>query len=215
MRLAVWVGLLAVVAAGCGAGGRRPPDTSAPPPSGDGAGGVSVQELYESGRYREVVQQVNAAAADAPAIWFAAQSQLRLGARDEAERLFTRLADVDSSPRWKAVADLALALLADDAAAIRGAQPAAAALAGDPFAQFELGLAYTRQGDFTAAAQAFDRAAEADPRFAYAYYNAALAYDRLNRSDLMVIRFEQFERLAPGAPERPEVQSILRTVRGR
>ena len=40
-------------------------------------------------------------------------------------------------------------------------------------------------------------------------------YDRLNRSDLMIARLEMFERLAPEAPERPEVTSILQTVRGR
>jgi hypothetical protein len=38
---------------------------------------------------------------------------------------------------------------------------------------------------------------------------------RANRHDLMAIRFEQFLKLAPEAPERPEVQSIMRTLRGR
>jgi regulator of sirC expression with transglutaminase-like and TPR domain len=66
-----------------------------------------------------------------------------------------------------------------------------------------------------AAAQAFERCVEADPRFAYAYYYAGLAYDRLNRADLMINRLEMFQRLAPEAPERPEVESILQTVRRR
>lgn len=206
--------LAALLAGACASGGRGP----APPPASAPAAAPAadpVQQLYESGRYREVLQRAGAADADAPALWFAAQSQLRLGAREEARRLFARLPEAGPAARWQAVADLALARLADDETAMRRAQPAAAALSGDPFAQFELGLSYVRQADFAAAAQAFDRAADADPRFAYAYYNAALAYDRLNRSDLMVIRLEQFERLAPNAPERPEVQSILRTVRGR
>ena len=55
----------------------------------------------------------------------------------------------------------------------------------------------------------------ADPRFAYGYYNAGLTYDRINRPDLAIARLEMFVRLAPGAPERPEVTSILQTVRGR
>jgi hypothetical protein len=58
-------------------------------------------------------------------------------------------------------------------------------------------------------------ARQADPRFAYGYYNAGLTYDRINRPDLAIARLEMFVRLAPGAPERPEVTSILQTVRGR
>ena len=66
-----------------------------------------------------------------------------------------------------------------------------------------------------AAADAFDRVTQADPRFAYGYYNGGLAYDRLNRTDLAIPRLEMFVRLAPDAPERPEVTSILQTVRAR
>ena len=38
---------------------------------------------------------------------------------------------------------------------------------------------------------------------------------RANRPDRMAIHFEQFLKLAPEAPERPEVLQIMRTVRGR
>jgi lipoprotein NlpI len=113
------------------------------------------------------------------------------------------------------MADLALALLQGDAEAIHRARGAAVAFSADPFVQFELGLAHANRNDFTAAAQAFDRCTEADPRFAYAYYYAGLAYDRLNRADLMINRLEMFSASRTEAPERPEVESILQTVRRR
>jgi lipoprotein NlpI len=65
------------------------------------------------------------------------------------------------------------------------------------------------------AASAFTKAAQLDPTFAAAHYYAGLANYRGKRIDLMTSNFETFVRLAPNAPERPEVESILRTVRGR
>jgi Flp pilus assembly protein TadD len=76
-------------------------------------------------------------------------------------------------------------------------------------------LADAIRGDFNAAVQAFERAIEARPRFAYAHYQAGLAYDRIGRADLLAARFETFLRLAPEAPERAAVEGILRTIRGR
>jgi lipoprotein NlpI len=69
--------------------------------------------------------------------------------------------------------------------------------------------------DYGGAMEAFNRATELDPAFAAAHYNAGLASYRAKRVDLMANHFETFIRLAPNAPERPEVESILRTVRGR
>jgi hypothetical protein len=65
------------------------------------------------------------------------------------------------------------------------------------------------------AAAEFTKAAQLDPGFAAAHYYAGLANYREKRIDLMTRSFETFVRLAPNAPERPEVESILRTVRGR
>jgi tetratricopeptide (TPR) repeat protein len=178
------------------------------------ASGETVQGLYESGRYREVVTAVEAGTTDAEALWFAAQSNLRLDRPEQARRQFALLPSAGGGPQWQAVSDLALALIDGSPGAIDRAREAAGAFPADPFVQFELGVAQARQNDFAAAALAFDRCAEVDPRFAYAYYNAALAYDRLGRSDLMAIRLETFLRLAPNAPERPEVEAILRTIRG-
>jgi len=42
-----------------------------------------------------------------------------------------------------------------------------------------------------------------------------LMHYRANRPDRMANHFEQFLKLAPEAPERPEVTQIMKTVRGR
>lgn len=208
-----------VLVAGCKGGGavRRPINTpaAAPPATAPGVSTSSVQALYESGRYQDVVNSVNAGERSAQAIWFAGQSSLRLGQRAEASSHFAQLPAAGGSPAWQVVADLALALLRDDAGEIDQARQAAAAFPSDPFVQYELGLAHARRNDMAAAAEAFDRVTQADPRFAYGYYNGGLVYDRLNRSDLAIARLEMFVRLAPDAPERPEVISILQTVRAR
>jgi len=207
-----------VSAIGCGGAARRPVASPGTTPSASATPGVasnSVQGLYESGRYQDVLNSVNAGDKSARALWFAAQSSLKLGRREEASGQFAQLPQVGGSPAWQAVSDLALALLRDDPKEIDEARAAAAGFPDDPFVQFQLGLAHARRNDLPAAAQAFDRCTQADPRFAYAYYNGGLAYDRLNRADLAIARLEMFERLAPDAPERPEVASILQTVRNR
>ena len=79
----------------------------------------------------------------------------------------------------------------------------------------EAGAAAFERREFAAAAAAFDQCINTNPADAYTYYRAGLAYYEINRADLMVTRFESFVRLAPDAPERPEVESILRTARAR
>jgi len=215
-RWTVALALLLSAVVACGGSGRRPVSSpGAAPAAAPSAPSSSVQGLYESGRYSEVLSSVSAGSTSAEAIWFVAQSNLRLGQREEAARQFARLPAVGASPAWQAVSDLALALVDGDLQGIDRARAAASGFPADPFVQFELGLAHSRMTDFAAAAQAFDQCTDADPRFAYAYYNAGLAYDRLNRIDVAIARLETFQRLAPDAPELPEVASILRTVRGR
>lgn len=207
-----------VCVVGCKGGGsaRRPINTpGATPPATAPGVSTPVQALYESGRYQEVVNSVNSGERTAQALWFAAQSSLRLGQRDEAASQFAQLPQAGGSPAWQVVSDLGQALLRDDAGEIDRARQAAAAYPSDPFVQYQLGLAHARRNDMAAAADAFDRCTQADPRFAYGYYNGGLAYDRLNRADLAIVRLEMFVRLAPEAPERPEVTSILQTVRSR
>jgi tetratricopeptide (TPR) repeat protein len=194
---------------------NRPPATPAATAS---AASAPAQTLYESGQDREIVNRVAAlpsGGAGSEDVWFAGHSDLRLGRRDEAAALFMRLNETSPNEAFRVAAQIELAILSGDGAAIDSARAAAAAFPSDPFVQYELGAAHAARNDFAAAAQAFDASFAAAPRFAYAYYEAGLAYERVGRLDLTVVRFENFLRLAPGAPERPQVEAILRTARGR
>jgi tetratricopeptide (TPR) repeat protein len=211
MRALPVVVVAALLVNACSSGGRRNP-APAPRQTPAAAPASSVQALYESGQYAAVVSQVAAAGeADAETVWLAAQSHLRLGQRDEAARLFGSLPATASNAAWTSASELALARIGGDPAAMDRAL-AAAGGSSDWIVLLELGLVHFQRGDFAAAADALDRSIALRPRFAYAHYYAGLAYNRINRADLMVARFDTFLRLAPSAPERPEVESILRTV---
>ena len=199
---------------GCRSTSRRPVALPGAAPSSPApAAAASAQTLYESGRYRDVLSTVGPGSQDAVGLFFSAHSSLKLGQREEARRLFVQLRDLGAGPAWQVTSDLAIALIEDNPEAIDRARGAAAAFPSDPFVQFELGIAHVRRNDVAAAAQAFDRCSSADPRFAYAYYNGGIVYDRLNRTDLALTRLETFLRLAPDAPERPEVASLLQTFK--
>jgi lipoprotein NlpI len=101
------------------------------------------------------------------------------------------------------------------AAALASAQQAVARSPQLADAHYQLGLVQARREDWAAAAAAFDRAAELNPALAYAHYYGGLMHYRAGRPDRMAIHFEQFLKLAPEAPERPEVLQIMKTVRGR
>lgn len=175
-----------------------------------------MQSLFEAGRYADVVGTV-AAAPEGQArpedIWLAFMSDVKLARQADARDLLSRLAS-GSDEAWHVVARLALALLDGNVEELQRATAAAEAYPSHPFVQCQLGLAHTNRNNFTEAARAFDRCVDANPGFAYAYYFGGLAYDRLERADLTADRLETFLRLAPDAPERPAVESILRTIRG-
>jgi len=77
----------------------------------------------------------------------------------------------------------------------------------------ETGRDHLARNEYAAAAEWLDRCIETDPARAYAYYYAGLAYSGLNRVDRMINRFERFIQLAPDAPERPRVESLLAGTR--
>jgi predicted Zn-dependent protease len=146
-------------------------------------------------------------------LWFAGQSYASLGRQAEARSTFDRLG-ASGDDGWRAAARLAAAVTSGDGGALESARSAAAAYPGHPFVQYQLGVALLGQGDAANAAAALDRSTAADPSLAYAYYYAGLAYQKLNRPDVMADRFDTFLRLAPNAPHRPEVQAIMSTLRG-
>jgi tetratricopeptide (TPR) repeat protein len=174
---------------------------------------AQVQKLFESGQYQQVVQSTTP---DAPpaALYTAAQSHQKLGATPQALELYRQLASRPEGDPWRLVGLSAQQLLENqnDAAAATARQAVTAA-AAMPEAQYQLGLALAKLHDWGGAAAAFDRAAELNPSMAYAHYYGGLMHYRANRPDRMAIHFEQFLKLAPQAPERPEVLQIMRTVR--
>ncbi|MDH4067222.1 MAG: hypothetical protein OEW19_22705, partial [Acidobacteriota bacterium] len=78
---------------------------------------------------------------------------------------------------------------------------------------YQLGLAAGSANDWVASAGAFDRAAEINPGFAYAHYNAGLAHQKFGNLGKASDRYVAFLKLAPDAPERPTVLAIMRSLR--
>lgn len=176
---------------------------------------AELLKMFEAGRHQQVVE---AAGADAPppVLYTAAQSHQKLGATDQALEVYRRLAGLPEADVWHFIGLSGQRLLeGQNDAALESAQRAVQ-MAGDlPEAQYQLGLVGARREDWAEAAAAFDRAAELNPAYAYAHYYGGLMHYRVNRADRMAIHFEQFLKLAPEAPERPEVLQIMRTIRGR
>ena len=171
------------------------------------------RKLFESGKYQAVVERT--AKDESPgAQYLKGLAHLRLKQNDEAKEAFGRLGRGDEG--WKAVGDSAIALVDGNRdGALDAARTAVERNAGLAEAQYQLGVVLEARGDRPAAAEAFVKATEANPQMAYAHYYAAMNYYEAKRVDRMATYFENFLKLAPNAPERPGVESIMRTVRGR
>ena len=139
---------------------------------------------------------------------------MRLKQPDEAKESFRRLERADEA--WKAVGESAVALVDGNRdAALEAARAAVDRNQGLAEAQYQLGVVLEARGDRPAAADAFVKATQANPQMAYAHFYAAMNYYEAKRVDRMAVYFENFLKLAPNAPERPAVESIMRTIRGR
>ena len=172
-----------------------------------------TRKLFESGKYQAVVEQTpNDAPPDAQ--YVKGLAHLKLNQADEAKAAFRRLESAGDA--WRSVGQSAVALIDGNRdAALEAARAAVARDAGLAAAQYQLGLVLEVRGESPAAADAFARAAAANPQMAYAHYNAGMNFYKAKRVDRMAVYFENFLKLAPNAPERPAVESIMRTVRGK
>ena len=170
-----------------------------------------VQRLFQSGSYEQAVEA--ARDADPASTYLAAQSLLKLDRNDQAAAAMARLRGNDQ-PAWKLIGESGEALIANDAGrAIELARRAIEADGGNPFAQYQLGLAAAKASDWGTAVSGFTRAIELKPDLAYAHYYAALAYQRQRQLPKTAEHFDAFLRLAPDAPERSAVVAILRTIK--
>jgi tetratricopeptide (TPR) repeat protein len=171
--------------------------------------------MFEAGRYQQVVE---AAPADAPpaVLYVAAQSHQKLGATDVALETYRRLADLPETDPWRFVGLSAQQVIEGQLdGALESARRAVEMAPDLAEAQYQFGLVLARREEWRDAAAAFDRAGELNPANAYSHYYGGLMHYRANRTDRMAIHFEQFLKLAPDAPERPEVLQIMKTIRGR
>jgi tetratricopeptide (TPR) repeat protein len=175
----------------------------------------SARALFEAGEYDQALGALNAAGALGPNEHFlAAQIQLQANRSGEAGAEFAALA-AGPDPAWRLVGESGQAQLAQDTGRAFELASRAAAAAPDHFgAHYQRGRVAIAREDWGAAAESFDRASRIDPTFAYASYYAGFAYSKLRRADLTAEHFERFLKLAPKAPERLVVESIMRTLRG-
>jgi tetratricopeptide (TPR) repeat protein len=180
----------------------------------------SAQKLFETGQYDQLLGRLAQDAGAPPdALYLAGQAALKLeppdrgAARKACERLE---GDGDETRAWTFVARSAAHLI-DHAAdpALAAAERAVEVAPAEMFAHYQLGLAHGEKRAWANAAVAFEKAATLDPTFAYAHYYAGMSYYQLKRLDRMSAFFERFLKLAPQAPERPAVEALLKTLRGR
>jgi tetratricopeptide (TPR) repeat protein len=170
-----------------------------------------VQRLFQSGAYEKAVDA--ARDGDPASTFLAAQSLLKLDRNDQAVAEMSRLR-ASENPAWRLVGESGEALIANDAGrAVDLARRAIEADGGNPFAQYQLGLASAKANDWGTAVAGFTRAVELKPDFAYAHYYAGLAHQRQRQLSKTAEHFDAFLRLAPDAPERSAVLAILRTIK--
>ena len=175
----------------------------------------SPQKLFESGKYQEAIDKVKSQS-DAPQdqVYLRALAHRKLSQNDDAKEAFGALARGDGA--WKEIGNSGTALVDGNMdAAAEAARKAVEADGNSAQASYQLGLVESARNNQQQAAEAFAKAAELDPQMAYAHYEAGMAFYKSKRVDRMAVYFENFLKLAPNAPERPAVQSIMKTVRGR
>src|SRR5262245_16339966 len=177
----------------------------------------SVNDLrkpFDAGQYQQVVSAAGGSK-DPGVVYLVGMSQQKARNADEARKKYEELAALPDSDAWHFVGESAAAMLSSNTgAAVAAADQAVAKNDGLAEAHYQRGLALSAKQDMAAAAAEFQKATDIDPNWAYAHYYAGIAYSKIKRADLTASHFQAFLRIAPQAPERGEVQSILRTLGG-
>ena len=176
---------------------------------------VSPRQHFDAGRYSETIQAIPADAGD-DMKYLAAQAHLRLHQQGEAKALFAQLGGGDENNAWTFVGRAAAAQVDGDAAGSEAAARRAVEMNGElAEAHYQLGQSLYATSNWAGAAEAFAHTPQMAPGNAYAHYYAGQSFYRAKRMDRMAQHFEYFLKLAPDAPERPQVEAVMRTVRGR
>lgn len=175
---------------------------------------ADVRKPYDSGQYQQAIT-LGAQSDEARIIYVVAQSHQKLAHADDARAAYEKLASRPESDPWRGVGRSALALLSANATEALEAANEAIKDNGDlAEAHYQRGLALSAKQEMPEAAAAFQKATDLDPDWAYAHYYAGIAYSKVKRADLTASHFRTFLNLAPKAPERAQVQSILKTLGG-
>jgi len=177
----------------------------------------TAQKLFEAGKYQEAVDKTKTHN-DAPQdqVYLRALAYRKLNQNDEAKDAFGALAAAGDGSHWKQIGNSGKALVDGNLDEARAAAMKAVDMDGNSAqARYQLGLVEAARNNQQQAAEAFAKAAELDPQMANAHYEAGMAFYKAKRVDRMAVYFENFLKLAPDAPEKPAVQSIMRTMRGR
>jgi tetratricopeptide (TPR) repeat protein len=176
---------------------------------------ADVRKLYDAGQYQQAAAAAARAGDDPRITYLLAQSHQKLSHNDEARAAYEKLAARGDDDPWHHVGRSGIALLSSNTAEGVAAGAKAVGHDGAPAeAYYQHGVALSLNNDMNGASAAFQKATELDPNWAYAHYFAGLAYSKINRKDLTASHFKTFLDLAPKAPERPQVQSLLRTIGG-
>ena len=185
---------------------------AAVPPAASAQALADVRAMFDAGQYQQAIDAA-AASQDPHVMFLVAQSYQKLRRTDDARKIYQQLAARPAADAWQAIGQSAIALLSSNAnGAAQEADQAVARGGSIAEAHYVRGLALSAQQNFAEAAAAFQKATELDPNWALAHYNAGIAFSKAKRPDQTATHFQTFLRLAPQAPERGEVQSIMRTL---
>src|SRR5262245_57390022 len=177
----------------------------------------TAQKLFESGKYQEAIDKIKAQS-DAPQdqVYLRALAHRKLDQNDDAKQAFGTLASAGEESARGQVGKSGTALVEGNQDEAEAATKKAVAIDENLApARYQLGLVESARNKQREASEAFAKAAELEPQMAYAHYEAGMAFYKIKRIDRMAVHFENFLKLAPNAPEKPAVQSIMKTVRGR
>lgn len=175
------------------------------------------KQLYEEKHYKDAERELQSVASAEPdnveAQKYLGMARIQLGKVQEAEAPLRKADEAGSTADTK----LGLARVAienkdlDTADAL--INQAAEMDSGNADIPFNRGLLKASKKQYAESVKDLEAAIQKNPENAYAHYYAGLSYNAMKRPDKMIEHFQKFVKLAPDAPEKARVQSILKTVR--
>ncbi len=235
-RWKTWVGsavgimLLSWIPAGCSAGASAPPPMP-PAPRAESPPAPAIPPelpedpfqravaLYQQGKVGEALQAFQSlenAAGRADVQAYIALCYGRQGKWDEALRAADHALHLDGN-LILGYAAKAYALAGKGAFedALKVLQTAREKAPEHVEVFYTTGLVRYLQKAYKDAAPALKQAVDKDPQRAYAHYYLGMAYYNLNQKAMAIQYLENFLRLAPEAPEAPQVRDLLQRLKRR